>query len=83
MFQLHRERESRTALKKAVEIIPLVADELLKKTHRPPKDLDPQYVTHGGKDQAYFYWKQNGQHWKNTDGALKFLESVIATRPAK
>lgn len=83
LFQLHQEREARTALQKAVEIIPFVADELLKKTHRPPKDLDPRYVTHGGRDQAYYYWKQNGQHWENTDGALQFLASVVATRRTK
>lgn len=80
LFQLHQEREARTALQKAVEIIPLVAKELLKKTHRPPKDLNPRYVTHGGRDQAYYYWRRNGQHWENTDGVLRFLASVIEGR---
>jgi tetratricopeptide (TPR) repeat protein len=80
LFQLRQEREARTALIKAIEILPLVAKELMKKTHRPPKNLNPDYITHGGKDQAYYYWKQNGQHWEKTNGALQFVASVLANR---
>lgn len=80
LFQLQQEHESRVALLKALEIIPLVAMELVKKTHRRPKRLDPRYVTHGGRDQAYFYWKQYGRYWQQTTGALEFVASVLSSR---
>jgi tetratricopeptide (TPR) repeat protein len=77
LFQLNREQEARTALRDAIQILPLVGKELLKRTHRPPRNLNPNYVTHGGADQAYYYWQNNGQHWINTKGALEFLSSVF------
>jgi len=78
LFQLRREPEARRALLKAIEILPNVAKELLKRTHRPPKDLKPNYVTHAGPDQAFYYWIHNGQHWVDTKGALELLSSVYA-----
>ncbi len=80
LFQLHQERKARTALLKAVEFLPLIAEKLVKKTHRPPKNLNPHYISHGGKDQAYYYWKQNGRHWEKTNGALQLVASVLASR---
>jgi tetratricopeptide (TPR) repeat protein len=77
LFQLDREPEARAALRNAVEILPNVARELLKRTHRPPKNLNPNYVTDGGADQAYFYWQQNGRHWIDTKGALVLLSSIF------
>ena len=82
LFQLQREDESRSALRKAIGILPLVAMELVKKTHRRPKNLDPGYVTMGGRDQAYLYWQQNGQYWQETPGALEMVASVLQSRPA-
>jgi tetratricopeptide (TPR) repeat protein len=77
LFQLDRELEARMALRDAIQILPNVAKELLKKTHRPPRNLNFNYVTHGGADQAYYYWEHNGQHWTNTKGALDLLSSVF------
>ncbi|MEK6756735.1 MAG: tetratricopeptide repeat protein, partial [Bacteroidota bacterium] len=48
-FQLRQERQAKTALLKAVEILPLVAEELVKASHRPPKNLNPHFVSHGGR----------------------------------
>lgn len=76
LFQLDRQPEASTALRKAIEILPNVARELLKKTHRPPKNLNPSYATIGGSDQAFYYWRHNGQHWVNSKGAIEFLASV-------
>jgi tetratricopeptide (TPR) repeat protein len=77
LFQLGREQEARSTLRKAIEILPNISKELLKKTHRPPKNLSLEYVTHGGADQAYYYWKNNGEYWIYTKGALEFLRSVL------
>lgn len=80
LFQLRQHREARAALAKAVEILPLVARELIKKTHRPPKNLNPDYVTHGGADQAYYYWRRHGRYWQDTDGALELVASAFQSR---
>jgi tetratricopeptide (TPR) repeat protein len=80
-FQLQQEREARAAFIKAIEILPLVAEELVKKTHRLPKNSNPHFVSHGGKEQAYYYWKRNGQLWEKTNDALQFVESVLTNRP--
>lgn len=76
LFQLDRQPEASIALRKAIEILPNVARELLKKTHRPPKNLNPNYATVGGSDQAFYYWRHNGQHWVNSKGAIEFLGSI-------
>lgn len=83
LFQLQREVESRIALLKAIDIFPLVAMELVKKTHRRPKNLSPRYVTMGGRDQAYFYWQQNAQYWQQEPGALELVASVLSSRSAQ
>ena len=80
LFQLGREEEAHSALRTAVELLPNVSKELLKKTHRPPKNLNQEFVTQGGADQAYFYWKYNGGHWANTKGALQLLASITRKR---
>lgn len=76
LFQRGRESEARKSLLKAIEILPNVLKELLKKSHRPPKNLSPGYVIHGSADQAYYYWENNGEYWINTKGAIEFLKSV-------
>jgi len=50
-----------------------VAKELGKVLHTRPRELRPDYVTHGGADQAYYYWTDQGQHWVNTPGAIEFV----------
>jgi tetratricopeptide (TPR) repeat protein len=80
-FQLQRELEAKAALIKAIEILPLVAEELVKKTHRLPKNANSYYDSFGGKDQAYYYWKRNGKYWEKTNGALQFVASILTNNP--
>lgn len=80
LYQLGRKVKAERALREAVEFLPLVARELVKQRHRKPKDLDPNYVTHGGADQAYYYWIEQGPHWKNTPGALEFVKECLSTQ---
>ena len=77
LFQLRKIEDAKAALEIAINCLPNVASELLKKTHRPPAGLNPQYVTVGGADQAFYYWKDHGQYWKMTEGALEFVSSVL------
>lgn len=77
LFQLRKIEDAKAALENAINCMPNVASELLKKTHRPPAGLNPQYVTVGGADQAFYYWKDHGQYWKMTEGALEFVSSVL------
>lgn len=80
LLQLGRERDARSALLEAIRILPLVGKELVKKTHRPPKGPSLDYVTHGGADQAYYYWINNGKYWENTEGALELLVLVLRSQ---
>jgi tetratricopeptide (TPR) repeat protein len=76
LFQLGKKEEARVALLRAIELSPHIAKELSRKIHRAPANLSSKYVTAGGADQSFLYWKHQGQHWKNTDGALEFLSSI-------
>jgi tetratricopeptide (TPR) repeat protein len=73
LYQLGRKDEAAEALDDAIEFLPLVAKELVKKRHRRPKELRWDTITYGGADQAYIYWVDQGQHWKNTPGAIDFV----------
>jgi tetratricopeptide (TPR) repeat protein len=73
LYQLGRRNEAAEALDEAIEFLPLVAKELVKKRHRRPKDLRRGYITYGGADQAYIYWTEQGKHWQDTPGALELV----------
>jgi tetratricopeptide (TPR) repeat protein len=73
LFKLGRRPEATIALKEAVEYLPLVRKELLKKRHRLPRTARPDRVTLGGADEAYYYWEQWGQFWGEDPEALEWL----------
>jgi tetratricopeptide (TPR) repeat protein len=77
LYQLGRKDEAEEALSQAIESLPLVAGELVKSRHTKPKGLRPGHVTYGGADQAYYYWIEQGQQWKNTPGALEFVRDCL------
>ena len=76
-YQLGHKDEAKVALQEAIEFLPLVAEELVKARHRKPKGLRPGYITHGGADQAYYYWIEQGEHWKATPGALELVSKCL------
>ena len=78
LFQLGRLKTATTALKRAIKFLPLIAKELAKKKHRRPPGTNDGYVTMGGADQAYGYWKDQGKHWQETPGALDWLKVCLA-----
>ncbi|MBT9149613.1 MAG: hypothetical protein DDT27_01335 [Dehalococcoidia bacterium] len=77
LYQLGLKSEAETELSKAVDYLPLVAKELIKKRHSRPKELYSDCVTVGGPDEAYCYWIEQGQYWKNTPGAIDFVRDYI------
>jgi len=80
LFQLERIKEAKKALEDAVKILPLVATEISKKQHRKPKGSKLGFITHGGEDEAYYFWKENGKHWKETPGAIEFVREYSSKK---
>ena len=77
LFQLGRLKEAGRALNLAIKHWPLVAAELLKARHRKPQGTNERYVSLGGADQAYWYWRRQGKYWAETPGALEFLRKGL------
>lgn len=77
LYQLGRIPEAIEALREAVEDKPYVAKELVKKTHRLPRDINPGFVTMGGKDEAFYYWEEQGEYWLETPGAIALVAEVM------
>ncbi|OGW52320.1 MAG: hypothetical protein A2Y81_00625 [Nitrospirae bacterium RBG_13_43_8] len=73
LYQLGDIKQAEKALKRAIKFLPKVAEEIIKKQHKSPKLISQNFITHGGIDQAYFYWKDQGSHWKQTEGSVDFI----------
>jgi len=83
LCQLGELDQAREAIAVAIENLPLVAGELIKKSHRKPKGLRLDRVTLWSPEQAYLYWKEQGRYWKETPGALDLLREVLGSLPAQ
>jgi hypothetical protein len=59
------------------------AIELLMTTHKKPKGAKKGYVTLGGEDQAYLYWREHGKYWTETPGAIEFLRERLLGKSRK
>jgi len=81
LIQLGEIERAREALVLAVENLPLIAQELVKKRHRKPKDLRLDRVALWSPEQAYLYWKEQGRYWKQTPGALDLLREMLDDLP--
>lgn len=77
LARLGRSEEARTALENCVAKLPLVGRELLKKRHPRPKSVLEGYISHGGADQAYYYWQSFGKYWLESESALELLRQVV------
>ncbi len=63
-------------LLEAKQQLPLVVKELIKKRHPKPKTSMAGYITLGGADQAYSYWQEYGNYWKDSKRAMKLLNKI-------
>lgn len=77
LFMLDRRDEAAAALREAARQSPLVAKELMKKTHHQPRQHYPGFLTVGGADEAYYYWRESGEHWKRAPGALAWVRATL------
>jgi tetratricopeptide (TPR) repeat protein len=77
LYQLGDLKRAEKALETALQYLPKVAEEIIKKQHRPPKPAFHGFITHGGADQAYQYWKDQGIHWKQTEGSIEFIKGFV------
>lgn len=82
LFMLDRKEDAAASLLEAARFSPMVAKELTKKTHPAPRDLHPGYVTVGGADEAYYYWRDAGEFWKRAPGALDFVRKTLGKKEA-
>ena len=81
LFKLGQRRQATIALKKAIEELPLVSKELLKKRHRLPRTAMRDSIVVGGADQAYYYWEHAGRFWEEDPKATEWLRGIA--RPAE
>ncbi|MEM0466076.1 MAG: hypothetical protein QXX20_00530 [Candidatus Thermoplasmatota archaeon] len=74
LFKLGKQEPAKRKLLEAVNYSPKIAKELLKKNHKPPKSDMPGYITVGGWDEAYEYWRCFGRFWD--EEALQWLRDT-------
>lgn len=76
---LYKKEETERAvqeLKKAIKHFPLCGKILLEENPKKPKSEMSGYITYGGADQAYEFWKEQGEVWKEED-VEKWLKSAV------
>lgn len=83
LYRLGKAERARAALAEAIENLPLVAQELVKKRHRKPKDMRLDRVALWSPEQAYLYWKEQGSYWEETPGALDLLRKMLGDLPTQ
>ncbi len=77
LFQMGLKSDAEIALSEAVKYLPLIAQELVKKRHPKPRELYVDRIMTGGLDEAYYYWMNSGQFWKNTPGAIDLVREYL------
>lgn len=76
-YQIGEKDRAGEALRDAINILPLIAKELIKGNHRKPKNAYRGHITIGGLDQAYYYWVNQGKYWKSTPRAIDFVKEWL------
>jgi len=75
LYKKQEEEKATIKLKKAVKRFPLCGKILLEESPKKPKSEIPGYISCGGPDQAYEFWEQQGNVWKEDD-VRKWLKSL-------
>ena len=79
LFKLGRRRQATIALKKAIDELPLVRKELLKKRHHLPRMAKRDSIVVGGADQAYYYWEHAGRFWEEDPKVTEWLRGTAGS----
>lgn len=80
LFALKRMAQAEKALRQAVTVLPLVAEELVKTRHPRPRNMSAGRYTVGGADQAWYYWQEAGKYWEAVPGAIEFVSGFLKER---
>ncbi len=80
LLALKRMPSAEKALKRALDTLPLVAEELVKARHTRPPNMREGHYTVGGADQAWYYWQEAGEYWGQVPGAIEFVREVLKGR---
>ncbi len=75
LFRSGRLESATEVLRKGIADLPLIPKYLLRDSIRKPK-IAPGYISVRGDDQAWIYREEMRQTWKDTPGALSWLESI-------
>ncbi|MFQ5652511.1 MAG: tetratricopeptide repeat protein [bacterium] len=77
LYQLNRLDRMEQTLKEAIEFLPVIAQELVKKRHTEFDNLlEPEFDDE--QEEAIYYWENYGQYWRETKGAIKFLKDGLS-----
>jgi len=77
LFQTGKKKQAKKAMVLAIGAYPLVARELIRKSHPRLRTGTPDFIDATGRDGAYWYWRRMGRYWKETEGALQLLEECL------
>lgn len=80
LLALKRMSTAEKALRQALTVFPLVAEELVKTRHARPRNMREGHYTVGGADQAWYYWQEAGEHWVQVPGAIEFVRELLKKR---
>ena len=75
--QLGQVGQMEAAFRRAHQALPKVLGALIPERKAPPKRLDPDAVTHGGADQAWYYRRDMRAAFVAVPGLLAFLKGVV------
>lgn len=78
LIKLNNLEQAEKHLKKIYKYSKHVIEELLKPNHQKPVDFNPSRIKVGGDDEAYLYWREQGNLWQATQGAMDLLRKVYA-----
>jgi tetratricopeptide (TPR) repeat protein len=73
-----QEVAAREIMEKAVNQLPSVAKELLKKKHSQPRQTKHDYGTYLREEEAYAYWEEFGQYWSRSGTAIELLTEIYS-----
>lgn len=76
LFKKREETKAKLQLSKSIKYFSLCGKILLEDNPKEPESEIPGYITHGGQDQAYEFWTQQGKVWKE-EKVRNWLLSII------
>jgi tetratricopeptide (TPR) repeat protein len=77
LYIINKRDKAKRILKKNSQRLSNVFIEIFKNKHVQPKNIDPGFVTYMGKDEAYYYWCDQGYLWDEIEGAKPWLKETL------